>query len=255
MRYDRQLLLAGAKRNEVLDLSEIRAYGRDSFGDADYVCIFGRKPADWYAKGIRLLGRTAVECTRDDLADRIGKDVAAVAAKATARVPPLVIDSFAGSDNTLFWLLHHLPGARGLGFELDPRVFALTRKNLSVLALPLEVLNKDYRDGTADIAVARDQLLVAFVAPPWGDALDPVSGLDLRRTCPPISEVTDHLLHQLANARILFVIQVHESITPASLTEVRARFDWSDLKIYDLNAPGHNHGVLLATAGWSPWGP
>jgi hypothetical protein len=36
-------------------------------------------PAEWYARGIRLLGRTAVECTRDPLAERIGCDVASVA--------------------------------------------------------------------------------------------------------------------------------------------------------------------------------
>ena len=252
MKYDRQLLLAGVKRNVVLDLSEIQAYGRDTYGDADYVCIFGMRPADWYAKGIRLLGRTAVECTRDDLADRIGKDVAAVVVTATLPGQPLVIDPFAGSGNTLFWLLRHLPAARGLGFELDPGVFALTRMNLAALALPIEVLNVDYRAGTTNITVARDQLLVTLIAPPWGDALDPLSGLDLRRTYPPISEIANHLLQQFADGRILFVIQVHESVAPVSLAEVTAGFDWSDLKIYDLNAPGQNHGVLLGTAGWSP---
>jgi hypothetical protein len=124
--------------------------------------------------------------------------------------------------------------------------------NLAALALAIEVLNVDYRAGTTNITVARDQLLVTFIAPPWGDALDPLSGLDLRRTYPPISEIANHLLQQFADGRILFVIQVHESVAPVSLAEVTARFDWSDLKIYDLNAPGQNHGVLLGTAGWSP---
>jgi len=38
MSYDRQLLLHGAKRNEILALDEVHAYGRDSYADADYVC-------------------------------------------------------------------------------------------------------------------------------------------------------------------------------------------------------------------------
>ena len=67
-RYDRQLLLFGSKRHAVLDLSEVNRYGADSFGDPDYVRLFGMPPADWYDRGIRLLGRTAVECTRDNLA-------------------------------------------------------------------------------------------------------------------------------------------------------------------------------------------
>src|SRR5215471_2329422 len=63
--YDRQLLLLGAKRNAVLDLWEVRRYGSDSYGDEDYVSIYGMRPADWHGRGARLLGRTAVECTRD----------------------------------------------------------------------------------------------------------------------------------------------------------------------------------------------
>jgi hypothetical protein len=32
--YDRDLLLRGAKRNAVLDLSEVQRYGVDSYGDS-----------------------------------------------------------------------------------------------------------------------------------------------------------------------------------------------------------------------------
>ena len=61
--YDRQLLLFGAKRAAVLDLWEVQRYGGDSYRDADHVSIYGMRPGDWYARGVRLLGRTAVECT------------------------------------------------------------------------------------------------------------------------------------------------------------------------------------------------
>ena len=54
--YDRQLLL-GAKRNALLELWEVQQYGIDSNNDADYVSIYGMRPPDWYAQGIRLLGR------------------------------------------------------------------------------------------------------------------------------------------------------------------------------------------------------
>src|SRR5215470_15616300 len=70
--HDRALLLYGSKRDEVLSLAEIERYGLDSFADADYVSIYGMRPREWYRHGVRLLGRTAVECTRDALADRIG---------------------------------------------------------------------------------------------------------------------------------------------------------------------------------------
>ena len=59
--HDRALLLHGAKRNQVLTLEEVERYGIDSFGDANYISIYGMTPSQWYGRGIRLLGRTAVE--------------------------------------------------------------------------------------------------------------------------------------------------------------------------------------------------
>ena len=250
MAYDRQLLLAGEKRNATLTLAEVERYGSDSHGDPDYVSIYGLRPADWYSKGIRLLGRTAVECTRDALADAIGQDVALVATDASAATETLVVDPFAGSGNTLYWLLRHLPGARGLGFEGDAGVFELTRRNLAVLGLPIDIWNTDYRAGLSRVCAAEDQLIVVFIAPPWGDALDAASGLDLRRTQPPIADIVDALLHQFVQGRLVCAIQVYEKLDSASLDELTTRFDSSTLRIYGLNAPGQNHGVLLGSKGW-----
>src|SRR3981081_3193934 len=97
--YDRQLLLFGPKRSEVLELWEVLRYGTKSYGDADYVSVYGLPPAAWYEKGIRLLGRTAVECTRDHLADAIGRDTAMAAQSGSGTNGITVIDPFAGSGN------------------------------------------------------------------------------------------------------------------------------------------------------------
>jgi hypothetical protein len=198
-KYDRELLLHGPKRNEILELREIERYGLDSYGDGDYVCVYGLRPAEWYGKGIRMLGRTAVECTRDALGDAIGKDVAAVAAEAPRPLAPLILDPFAGSANTLYWLLHHVPGSEGIAFELDEQVFRLTARNLALLSLPIRMLNADYRFGLANVPLEADRLLIAFVAPPWGKALDAIKGLDLRRTSPPIAEIVDDLFRSFAS--------------------------------------------------------
>jgi hypothetical protein len=255
MKYDRQLLLHGAKRNEVLDLAEVHAYGQDSYDDPDYLCIYGLRPEDWYAKGIRLLGRTAVECTRDEFADLIGQDAAAVAGRWSSPHRPLLIDPFAGSGNTLFWLAHHLAVEQGIGFELDPSVFNLTKSNLGALQLPIELRNSDYRSALNTVTPAPQQLIVAFVAPPWGDALDPVSGLDLRRTYPPVSQIAEHFSREFPSSPLLLVIQVHETVTKDSLRDLATHFDWHDLKIYDLVAPGTNHGILIGASRWNPMAP
>lgn len=46
------------------------------------------------------------------------------------------------------------------------------------------------------------------------------------------------------------VIEVHEVNEPKALKTVETAFDWSDLRIYDVNAPGLQHGVLLGTRRW-----
>jgi hypothetical protein len=249
--YDRQLLLQGPKRNAVLDLWEVQRYGIDSYGDAEYLSIYGLPPATWYGEGIRILGRTAVECTRDQLADAIGRDTATTAKSVPAEPEITVIDPFAGSGNTLYWILHHLPHAEGLGFELDNGVFQLTKRNFSILGSPLKIEHADYVAGMRELRVADSQLLIAFIAPPWGEALSRSDSLDLRRTTPPVGEIVDLLAQRFPN-RLLFSIQVYERIDRASLAELTTRFDWSALRIYDFNAEGQNHGLLLATRGWRP---
>ena len=179
--YDRDLLLHGPKRNEIVELWEVERYGVDSYRDADYVSLYGLRPAEWYPKGIRLLGRTVVECTRDALGSAIGHDVAGIAAMAPPGAGPLILDLFAGSGNTLYWLLRHIPGAEGFGFEVDARVFELTRRNLAALGLSIRIVNADYRSGLIGLSAA-NRLLIAFIAPPWGKGLDEARGLDLRRT-------------------------------------------------------------------------
>src|SRR5262245_18889486 len=100
--YDRELLLGGPKRDAVLELWEVQQYGSDSYGDADYVSIYGMRPADWHARGVRILGSTTVECTRDGLGEAIGKDVAAIVTTRPRAARTLIVDPFAGSGNTLY---------------------------------------------------------------------------------------------------------------------------------------------------------
>ena len=250
--YDRQLLLEGAKRNAVLDLTEVQRYGIESWGDPDYICIYGLRPADWYGRGIRILGRTAVECTRDELADNIGRDIATVAKSVPLNSGALVIDPFAGSGNTLFWILRHLPAAHGVGFEQDQTLFQLTSRNLATLNLSIDVANRDYRAGLSNLTIAPDQLLIAFIAPQWGDALNKSTGLDRRRTTPPITEIVDLLAGVAGTNLLLCAIQVYETLVPVSLAELTPRFSWSAQRMYGLNAPGENHGLLMGTRGWVP---
>jgi predicted RNA methylase len=250
--HDRGYLLGAENRDDVLALSEVQRYGSDSFGDPDYVTIYGLRPAEWYARGVRLLARTAVECTRDALADRIGRDVAAVARAARGISQTVVVDPFVGSANTLYWLARHLRAHRAVGFELDKGVYEATRRNLTLVNLGVTLRRTDHDAGLAALRISADELLIVFVAPPWGDALDPVSGLDLRGTQPSVPAIVDLVARRFSSHKVLLATQVYEKVVAASLAEAVAGCQWSQLKIYDIDAPGHNHGLLLATLGWTP---
>ena len=251
-RHDRALLLYGPKRNEVLTLREVQQYGIDSFSDADYIHLYGMPPTEWYSRGIRLLGRTAVECTRDALGDLIGRDVAKIAAKLPSLTSLVVIDPFAGSCNTLYWILKHVPNSEGIAFELDPQVYELSKRNIAGLDKKIELARGDYKSLLEDREFPPNQGLIVFVAPPWGTALDPVTGLDLRRTEPPIIDIIDSMGCKYTDHKILFVTQVYEKVNPDSLVDLRGILVWSELRVYDINAAGSNHGILLGTRGWEP---
>jgi hypothetical protein len=74
--------------------------------------IYGMTPAQWHARCVRILARTALEAVRDPLGNRIGQDVA----RAVATAPPGstfgVIDPFVGSCNALFSILPKPSGCR-----------------------------------------------------------------------------------------------------------------------------------------------
>src|SRR5882762_4841932 len=136
-RYHRDFLLSPAKRNQIVELWEVEKFGRDSFGDPDAVSLYRMTPAQWHARGVRILARTALEAVRDPLGNRIGKDVARIAATAPPGSVFGVVDPFAGSCNGLFWILRRLPGAEGLGFELEQAIFEMSARNIASIGAPI----------------------------------------------------------------------------------------------------------------------
>jgi len=74
-------------------------------------------------------------------------------------------------------------------------------------------------------------------------------GLDLSRSTLPFSEVVEQMDSQFPKHKVLFAIQVYEKLHARSLNELQIRFNWSELRIYDINEEGRNHGILLGTKG------
>ena len=167
--------------------------------------------------------------------------------------PPRRSRSIRLSDpGTRCWIALHVPASQALGFEVDPVVYRLTKRNLVLVSSVLDVRNVDYEVGLSSVRPPPGALVIAFVAPPWGQALDEEHGLDLRGTHPPVMTVLDKLVGCFPDHRLLFAIQVYEHLEGSSLDEVTASCGWTALRQYELNPTGPNHGLLLGTRGWSP---
>ena len=69
---------------------------------------------------------------------------------------------------------------------------------------------------------------------------------------PPVADLVDFLVDRFSQSSFLCAVQIYEIVVPASMVELKTRFDWSTVRICDLNVPGQNHGVLLGTKGWVP---
>jgi hypothetical protein len=248
--YGRDFLLSPAKRNQIIELWEVEKFGRDSFGDPDAVSLYSMKPAEWHARGVRILCRTALEAVRDPLGERIGRDVARVAATAPRGSAIEVVDPFAGSCNALFWILRHLPDADGLGFEFDQAIFEMTTRNIAALAAPIRLFRGDFRNLLGQHRFPERHRIVAFLAPPWADALSRETGLDLGRTKPPIRDIIDAFERVYPRSPLLYAVEVHERRVPTPFAELRSIFEWSELNIYDVPGPTGRHGILLGTRRW-----
>jgi hypothetical protein len=191
-----------------------------------------------------------MEAVRDPLGKRIGEDVARVAATAPPGSVFGVVDPFAGSCNALFSILLYLPGAEGLGFEFEQAIFDMTKRNIASLGAPIRLLHGDYHALLGEHRFPVTHRIVAFLAPPWADALSAEDGLDLSRTKPPVGEIIDDFERVYPDNPILYVIEVHERLLPESLAALRSRFEWSELNIYDIAGPTGRHGILLGTKRW-----
>ena len=249
-KYDRDFLLSPDKRGQLIDLWEVEKYGWDCFGDPDHVHLYGMAPGQWWERGVRILARTCLEAVKDPLGNAIGRDVAKVLAPASGKYNVGVVDPFAGSCNGLYAIVRHLPGATGIGFEIQQSVFDLTSRNIAHLDAPINLVFGSYKDCLASHMHPAEHLIVAFLAPPWADALHPLTGLHLDRTKPPILEILQDFEQVYGSQPVLYVTEVHEVNEPTALKAVASTFDWSDLRIYDVNAPGLQHGVLLGTRRW-----
>ena len=212
--------------NKQLTFREVRRAGWALAGNPNDLRLFGLNPFVWYALGIRIRGRTAVEVTRDQHAQFLGQSVAHTLADIGVSVSD-VIDPFVGSGNLLFHVVRATKAKRAVGLDNSADVMSLTQRNFARLRSigwlkldGLELHSENWKRSDFHLA---DRPTLVIVAPPWGDAFD-AKGLDLRKTAPSMGEVLKALSSKARTAPLFAMLQTHPLIVAESVEELRKQY-------------------------------
>lgn len=199
--------LLGPRRYDALSLDEVVQVGQVLFGDPEAMSFYGLPPIAWYARGVRLLGRTCVEATPDVTARPIARTVHAL----LGRGPRVgVVDLFAGSGNLMLHIADELSAVR-CGLDADAAVWRQTDTNLRVVGATAEMRHGDWLSYFADPLGVDASVYV--VSPPWGEAFSFANGLDITRTSPPIPLIIDTIAALDRSSRRYAVVQ-HTPVEP-----------------------------------------
>jgi hypothetical protein len=207
--------LLGPLRNRVLTTDQLCEAGRLMCGRPEDLSLYGVPAPEMEARGLRILGRTTVECTKDPHPVAVAGVIAEIEAAAPeAGGEAMVVDLFCGSGN----FGHHL--GRRLGrpvyaSELDPVVHEVSRRNLDRVGSTVDLRLADYRD-LLGVLPARSERDVYLVEPAWGPAFTP-DGLDLTRTSPPVPEIIENIQRSRDRVPCLVVIETSDRVLHGSL--------------------------------------
>lgn len=212
--------LLGPSRTRTLAGHELMEVGRLVYGDADQMSLYGVPSSRMAERGLRLLGRTAIECSVDAYSAAVADRVAGCCPGAPAPEPgAFVADLFCGSGNMGFHLGRRL-GLAVHASDLDPLVHDHTRHNLTALGIDIDLQLLDYRDMLGKLGAASPQDTYV-VEPPWGPAFTPL-GLDLAATSPPVPQILADIAASRAGTPCLVVIKTNDQIARDSLSRAFA---------------------------------
>lgn len=201
--------LLGPDRMRLLTHEDLVSVGEVIYQDAKRFSLYGVPCGSMVARGLRLYGRTAVECCIDEYSVPAAQAIRSVIKAAGERRAPLVLDLFCGSGNMGFHLARLL-GVAVHASDIDPHICRATSYNVATMESRMELHRTDYRDLLARWRSRTDHD-VYVVEPPWGDAFGE-GGLDLTVTHPPVPEIIGCIRRSRAGRPFLLVLKASEFI-------------------------------------------
>ena len=209
-----------------LSLREVWSAAERLSGDRGDIRLFGLPTLGWWAIGVGILGRSAIEATRDPQARFLAEAVTTTLRENGHEITD-VIDPFVGSGNVLYHFVKATGATNGTGIELDSTISVLTQRNFEALrrwrrlrGARVSIHHGDWCR-TAEFLTNRPTLIV--LSPPWGDAFD-LEGLDLRATEPPIGHLLARLAQIEGDGPVFVAVMTFPKIVRQSLDEIVAAY-------------------------------
>lgn len=213
-------------RQKPLSFREVRKAGWQLANNPNDLSIYGMSPFTWYALGLRIIPRTAVELTRDLHAAFLASAIKRTFTSLGIQIAD-VIDPFAGSGNTLFHVATALHAQRAIGIEHHPIIADLTNRNFHRLRMfgrlrktNAEIIGGNWTDAPN---IMRDRPTLIFLSPPWGEAFNS-DGLDLSKTTPPIDSILRTLSAAVRTSPLFVAVQSYPKTVTSSVDELTKRY-------------------------------
>jgi adenylylsulfate kinase len=213
----------------------------------DVFSIYGLSIDELWERKIRISCRTLVESTKDEWCHRIIEEQSHVLkqyrAEATGEI--LVFDPFCGSANLLLHAGRFFGRSRCLGWEKSAVVYENSvhaQGTLGIARTECRIELRSFEElSVPGFASLRPNMSnVVIIDPPFGDALDDTTGLDLTKTKPPVASIIERWLEFTKEARTLFLVKSHLVLNPASLEPLRAVADLRHVGQCSLTCVGGN---------------
>lgn len=239
----RNAMLFSEKKDHVLSLDEILNVEKLFYETENVLSLFGMTPQKFYEKGIRILGRTSIECTVDSHAMQIADIVKNVRMKHFPHIKPVVIDLFAGSGNLLFHIATALDAQKAIGIEKQQSLYDLTKKNFEIINFKCQMHCGDSLNKLQLLQIPETTPIAVILDPPWGVDFDLEKGLDLLKTEPSIDHLISAVKQEFNSHRVYFFIKIYEKMVKESLEYIRSLFSFSTCNIIECSGP--RTGVLI----------
>jgi hypothetical protein len=122
-----------SSQNRVLSLDEILLVSRSYYGDEGLLSLFGKKPKSFYNMGIRILGRSAIECSIDAHSIGMAKSIKKLKRALFPHEEAVILDLFLGSGNLLYHTAKALGFPTAIGIENNREIYSHTKNNLKIM--------------------------------------------------------------------------------------------------------------------------